>query len=282
MSLGPLLEALREVPDLALREREPMSRHTDLRVGGVADLWLAAETTSAVEAAARACRGLGIKLHCFQQSGVLVRDGGLNGVWLRMGGVAHGVEAVESGLSVGALHPVAALDAFLRMTNRPVIPHLSGRAGTVAEAFHAGLLSGWVERCQVLRGTKVATLPVEKRSEKQPLIRLYLREAALPDADLEGQLRLLPEQIQALGMPGRIMEDPPDESAALLIREAGLSGVRLRGARIGSLESNALVNLGGASAQDIWLVFQMIRDRVKMQSGHQLHTSVRRIGRGME
>ena len=128
----------------------------------------------------------------------------------------------------------------------------------------------------------LADLSLEKRSEKQAIVRLFLRDVPEPNVDPVGQLCLLPQQIQALGKPGRIMEDPPQENAALLIREAGLSGVRLRGARVGAIEPNALINLGGASAEDVWLVFQMIRDRVKIHSGHQLQTSIRRIGRGRE
>jgi UDP-N-acetylmuramate dehydrogenase len=251
-------------------------------VGGPADLWVVAESKDALEAVAREGKSQGVKLHFFQETHVLVRDGGLDGVWLRLGAIARGVREEDGGLSVGALHPAAALDAYLRENQKGVIPHLAGRAGTVADAFQAGLLDGWVERCCVLRGTRVAELPVEKRSEKQPLIRFLLREQPLPEVDPKGQLALLPEQIQALGRPGRIMSDPDEESAALLIEDTGLSGVRLRGARIGTRERNSLINLGGASAEDIWLVFQMIRDRVKLQTGHVLEVSIRRIGRGMK
>jgi UDP-N-acetylmuramate dehydrogenase len=79
-------------------------------------------------------------------------------------------------------------------------------------------------------------------------------------------------------MPGRVLEDPKNDDAAMLIREAGLCGVRLRGARIGQIESNAVVNLGGSSAKDLWLLLQMIRDRVKLHSGVQLQPALRRIG----
>lgn len=281
MSLSALASALRDTPDLAVRVEEPMSRHTDLRVGGTADVWIVVETTEALEAVARESKSLGVKLNLFQSTQVLVRDGGLDGAWLRMGALAFGIHEYDEGLSVGALHPVAALAAYLRENQKPEIPHLGDRAGTVADAFHAGLLSGWVSQCTVLRGTRVAELLPEKRSEKQPCIRFLLRAQPAPVEDPVGQLKLLPEQIRALGRPGRIMHDTEEESAAQLIAEAGLSGVRLRGARIGVRESNALINLGGASADDVWLVVQMIRDRVKLQTGHVLEAAVRRIGRGM-
>ena len=160
----------------------------------------------------------------------------------------------------------------------PLIPYLKGRAGTVVEAYRAGLLTAWVDYCVVLRGTRVATVAPEKHSEKQPLLRLGLRREPRPVEEEQGQLRLLPEQIQALGMPGRIVEDPPNEDAALLIREAGLCGVRLRGARIGQFESNAMINLGDSTESDLWLLIQMIRDRVRLHSGVRLQPSLRRLG----
>jgi UDP-N-acetylmuramate dehydrogenase len=79
-----------------------------------------------------------------------------------------------------------------------------------------------------------------------------------------------------------VVEDPANDNASLLIREAGLCGVRLRGARIGLLESNTMVNMGGSSAKDLWLLLQMIRDRVKLHSGVQLQPALRRMGQGSE
>ena len=146
-----------------------MSSHTDLRVGGAADLWIVAESQEALEAVARESKAMGLKIHFFQDTHVLVRDGGLDGIWLRMGSLARGIRREEGGFSVGALHPVAALGAYLRTNQKVEIPHLFGRAGTVADAFAAGLLTGWVSHCTVLRGTRVVNLPLEKRSEKQPL-----------------------------------------------------------------------------------------------------------------
>ena len=194
----------------------------------------------------------------------------------------HIVRELDDGLEVGAGHPVAALDAWMQSRGMTRVPFLEGRAGSVGEAYKAGLLSGWVRTCTVLRGVRLAEMAPEKCSEKQPLVRLTLNAQGLPLEEPEGQLRLLPAQIRALGLPGRIVEDPADEDASLLIREAGLCGVRLRGARIGRIESNAMVNLGGSSAKDLWLLLLMIRDRVKLHSGIQLQPSLRRMGQGRD
>jgi len=43
--------------------------------------------------------------------------------------------------------------------------------------------------------------------------------------------------------------------------------VRLRGARIGTVEPNSIINLGGGTARDILLLMKMVEDRVQIQSG---------------
>jgi UDP-N-acetylmuramate dehydrogenase len=275
-----LMQALAPISGLICRRGESMAKHTTLRVGGAAELWMVAETQEALEAAALAFKEEGTKLHFFEDSHVLVRDGGLPGAWLRLGAVGMGVLSVENGIDVGAAYPAAALDAWMLAQGRARIPFLAGRAGSLADAYKAGLLQGWIRSCTVLRGTRLAQLAPENHADKQLLVRLTLHAKAEPLEEPEGQLRLLPRQIRAMGLPGRIVDDPLDEDAALLIREAGLCGVRLRGARIGRYESNAMVNLGESSAKDIWLLLQMIRDRVKLHSGIQLQPSLRRIGQG--
>jgi UDP-N-acetylmuramate dehydrogenase len=280
MSLDALQAALDSVPGLSCRRDEPMARHTDLRVGGQAEMWLVAETREALEGAASGFKKAGAKLSFFEEGHVLVRDGGLAGAWLRVGDLAWGVEATIEGVDVGASYPVAALDTWRKARGLRLIPFLEKRAGTVGQAYKAGLLQGWVQACTVLRGTRVAKLAPEKCAEKQLLLRLHLLDEPTPQSEKQGQLRLLPEQIRALGMPGRVVDDPVSDNAALLIREAGLCGVRLRGARIGQSESNAIVNVGGSSARDLWLLLQMIRDRVKLHSGIQLQPALRRMGRG--
>jgi UDP-N-acetylmuramate dehydrogenase len=279
MNWDALHAELTVVPGLTCRRSEPMARHTDLRVGGCADLWVVAETKASLEATAAALKGLGKTLHFFEDGHLLVKDGRLSGAWLRLGALAWGVESVDAeGVDVGAAHPVAALHAWREERGMRPIPFLAKRSGTVGQAFKAGLLQGWVERCTVLRGVRVTEMVPEKRKDKQLLIRLRLKGKPSPQTETEGQLRLLPEQIRALGMPGRVLEDPKNDNAAMLIREAGLCGVRLRGARIGQIESNAVVNLGGSSAKDLWLLLQMIRDRVKVHSGVHLQPAIRRVG----
>jgi len=241
-----------------------------------------AETREALEGAAAAFKENNSKLHFFEDRHVLVRDGGLPGAWLSLGALGMGVRPLDQGLEVGADHPVAALDAWMKAQEMERVPFLEGRSGTVGEAYKAGLLRGWVRTCTVLRGVRVAEMAPEKCSEKQLLLRLSLRSHPESTEEPVGQLSLLPEQIHALGLPGRIVEDPKDEDAALLIREAGLCGVRLRGARIGCVESNAMVNLGDSSAKDLWLLLLMIRDRVKLHSGIQLQPSLRRLGQGQD
>jgi UDP-N-acetylenolpyruvoylglucosamine reductase len=76
------------------------------------------------------------------------------------------------------------------------------------------------------------------------------------------------------------MVDPPKGSAEDMVYDAGLTGVRLHGVRIGRREPNSLVNLGGSSARDVTLLLHMIRDRIKLQTGEELGSTLKPLGRG--
>ena len=81
------------------------------------------------------------------------------------------------------------------------------------------------------------------------------------------------------GLPGRIFADVGRGSAAEAVSDAGLCGVRLRHARIGTFEPNNIINLGGATARDLSLLMQLVKDRVKLVSGVELKPLSSPLGR---
>jgi UDP-N-acetylmuramate dehydrogenase len=90
-----------------------------------------------------------------------------------------------------------------------------------------------------------------KRAEKQPL--------HLPNA-------------------GSMFKRPPGKYAGALIEAAGLKGFRMGGAGISDKHANFTVNLGGATAQDIWDLTSEVILRVRVQSGITLEREVIFIG----
>jgi UDP-N-acetylmuramate dehydrogenase len=264
------MEALGQVEGLTVRKGESLAKHSLWRVGGPVEVWLVGETEAGVEGAFAAAGGHSIRVPSSRH--FLVRDGGIDGIWMSLGAVAHGVQATEGTIDVGAEHPAAALAAWARSRGLGGVDALATRAGSVGEAFSAGLLDGLVDDLRVIRAGSAKTLAPERVLEAHVLlrIRLVLPESGSQPADWS----------DPTGRPGQALLDPPRGQAAELVQDAGLCGVRLRGARIGTFDANCLSNLGGATARDVFLLLSMMRDRVKAQCGLTLDTALKAQGRG--
>jgi UDP-N-acetylmuramate dehydrogenase len=78
---------------------------------------------------------------------------------------------------------------------------------------------------------------------------------------------------------GSTFKNPPGDSAGRLIDAAGLKGLRIGGAQISAKHANFIVNLGGASADDVLALMAEMRQRVFERFGIELEPEIRVIGR---
>jgi len=77
---------------------------------------------------------------------------------------------------------------------------------------------------------------------------------------------------------GSTFKNPPDNSAWKLVDAAGCRGLRLGGAQVSEMHCNFLINTGDATAQDIEMLGETVRKRVKENSGIELQWEIKRIG----
>jgi UDP-N-acetylmuramate--alanine ligase len=152
----------------------------------------------------------------------------------------------------------------------------------VAEAWRDGALTDCVRRVRVLRGARLSTQAPDKVSATaMPIwLELELGEAKPEALRREEVRRIRARQRAGEGLPGRIFADLKRLPAGEIVSDAGLCGVRLRQARIGHKEPNNIINLGGATARDLSLLVQLVRDRVKRVSGVEIKTLHNPIGHG--
>jgi UDP-N-acetylmuramate dehydrogenase len=82
---------------------------------------------------------------------------------------------------------------------------------------------------------------------------------------------------QPLDMPsaGSAFKRPVGGYAAALIDGAGLKGYRVGGAAVSEKHAGFVVNLGGATAEDVKQVLTQVADRVEKLSGIRLEPEVR-------
>ena len=77
---------------------------------------------------------------------------------------------------------------------------------------------------------------------------------------------------------GSTFKNPPGHKAWQLIDAAGCRGLKRGGAQVSEMHCNFLINLGGATAADIEALGETVRRRVKENSGIELEWEIKRIG----
>jgi UDP-N-acetylmuramate dehydrogenase len=77
---------------------------------------------------------------------------------------------------------------------------------------------------------------------------------------------------------GSTFKNPPGHSAWKLIDAAGCRGLRVGGAQVSEMHCNFLINTGTATGHDIETLGETVRARVRENSGIELHWEIKRIG----
>ena len=236
-------------------------------------------------------------------SNLIVRDGGVRGVVVRLARGFNTIEIDGRGVIAGA----AALDVTVAehaaAAGLAGIEFLSGIPGSIggAVAMNAGAYGSDVAACLdwaeiVTRDGQLIRLPVQK-------LALAYRHAALPPGSVvvRARFRVMPGEpaIIAARMAGiraaREASQPvrartggstfrnPDAGESSLkawelIDAAGCRGLVRGGAQVSEKHCNFLINTGDATAADIEGLGNEVRRRVRAMSRVELHWEIRRIG----
>ncbi len=231
-------------------------------------------------------------------SNLLVRDGGIRGVVVRLlrGFTTITVEGNEVVSGAGAPDLNVALTA--RDHALAGLEFLSGIPGTIggALAMNAGAYGGelaqvlvWaeaVDRAGRLHRVGPDRLGFDYRHSDAPADWIFTRArlAAHPGDPLEIARRIAEiDSARTESQPrsrtgGSTFMNPPGHKAWELIDRAGCRGLRIGQAQVSEKHCNFLINLGGASAADIEALGEEVRRRVLEQSGVALQWEIRRLG----
>ena len=279
---------------------EPMSRHTSLKVGGPADLFLEPADLDDLKRAVGAIREGGIPFLVVGSGfNLLVRDGGIRGCVISLKRLDSMIQMPGARLEVGAGVTNQALTRFAAENCLGGVEFLSGIPGSFggALAMNAGAHDGeTLQRVETLTTLREAGVLVRKGSEVEygyRFLRLEPGEVVLgARLRLEpAERRLIEERMQEyiskrggqrVGFPnaGSFFKNPAGGSAWSLIDQAGLRGKTVGGAQVSEVHTNFLVNRGGARAADFLTLAALIKLRVKETSGAELEEEVRVVGEG--
>jgi UDP-N-acetylmuramate dehydrogenase len=233
-------------------------------------------------------------------SNLLVRDGGIPGIVIRLGrgfvGVATEGETVRAG--TGALDLNIALAC--REAGIAGLEFLSGIPGTLGGTLRMNAGAYGREVKDVLRGAVALDGKGKRHVVPAATLGLAYRHCAAPAdwifvaAELVGSVGDPAEigrrmaEIQAAreaSQPirartgGSTFANPPGHKAWKLIDRAGCRGLARGGAQVSAKHTNFLINTGNATAADLEGLGEEVRRRVFEMTGITLEWEIKRVGR---
>ena len=286
---------------------EPMSRHTTFRIGGPADALITVKTEQEIRnlvlwAGERdypvVILGAG--------SNLLVRDGGIRGLTLKLAGDFEVIQLIPQANGSGATVRSGAAVLLRRLAKYAIDEGLAGLSfglgipGTVGGALRmnagawGGCMADSTSSIRVLdrRGEVVSR---DREQLRFSYRRLELEEGAII---LSSQFKLLSKDhkalqqeavrmqkrrkaTQPLSLPsaGSVFRNPLEEKpAGELIDQAGMKGLRVGGAEVSTVHANFIVNRGHAKASDVLTLMSQIQEAIHERFGVALEPEVTIIG----
>ncbi len=233
-------------------------------------------------------------------SNLIVRDGGIPGVVIRLG---RGFNEVDGRRPEDHRRPARCPDVKVARAAQE-----AGIAGLLVHARHPGAIGGALRMNGGAYGGETKDVLVEARAvDRQGRIHVLsnadmhytYRHCGAPEdyiftsatfqgrpgdpAVIAAEMDKITESREATQpiksrTGGSTFKNPPGHKAWQLIDAAGCRGLIVGGAQVSELHCNFLINLGSATAADIENLGETVRKRVKDNSGVELDWEIKRLG----
>ena len=295
-------------PDLklkmpALRGRllpnQPLAELTWFRVGGPAQVMFTPEDESDLayflsrlpSEIAITVVGLG--------SNLIVRDGGVPGVVIRLGRGFNAIAVENHSVRAGAAVPDVRVARAAQEAGIAGLSFMRGIPGGVGGALR---MNGGAYGRET-KDALVEARAVDRQGRVHVLrnadMHYSYRHCGAPDdyiftqalfaghagdpAAIAAEMEKITESREATQpiksrTGGSTFKNPPGKKAWQLIDAAGCRGLRIGDAQVSEMHCNFLINLGNATAADIETLGETVRARVKENSGVELEWEIKRLG----
>lgn len=283
---------------MEIKEYVPLKDYTSYKIGGPARFFCEPVSVADVKSALDFAAAHTLPVYVLGSgTNVLVSDQGVNGLVLRIGR-DFGYLSLENGsVRVGAGLPLDHLIGALAEEGWGGFEQLAGIPGSVGGGIfmNAGAygitLGNFVQESMVMdhQGAVKRLLPADHNFsyrnsifQHQDLIVLETlltiapvpREQAVQTiAESKEKRRRLP----LLPSCGSTFRNPPGTYAGKVIEELGLKGTQIGRAQISPTHANFIVNLAGASSQDVYGLIKLIKQEAAAR-GITMETEVRLWG----
>lgn len=287
------------LPELELRFDESLAKHTSFRIGGPAEVMAYPKTVAELAEVLKVSALLDCKTAILGAgTNILAPDEGLPGLVICLKDSLSGMERLDNThIRVAAGVTMTRAAVFAANAGLSGLEFAHGIPGTVGGGVYmnAGAYGG--EICQVCTQVEVMDMSGNLRVYTGEEMHFSYRHSRLEDEggivvsavfELNPQpteeIRAVMQDLMArrsasqpLELPsaGSAFKRPVGGYAAALIDNAGLKGHRIGNAAVSEKHAGFVVNLGGATAEDVKNLLTDVSDRVFRESGIHLEPEVR-------
>ena len=287
------------LPGLELRCNELMAKHTSFRIGGPAEIMAFPKNCAELAQLLNASALLDCKPAILGAgTNVLAPDAGMAGLVICLKDCMGGLEQIDAtAIRVGAGVTMTRAAVFAAGLGLAGMEFAHGIPGTVGGGVYmnAGAYGG--EICQICESVDVMrfdgtmeTLSGEQmgfsyrhsrlEDEQGIVVSATFRLVAKPEDEIRQLMRELMAKrsaSQPLDMPsaGSAFKRPVGGYAAALIDQTGLKGFAIGNAAVSEKHAGFVVNLGGATADDVKRLLREVSDKVYSATGLRLEPEVR-------
>ena len=282
-----------------LQENAPLAPFTWFRAGGPAEVLIRPADANDLAQFLRALPP-DIPVHAIGAcSNLIIRDGGLPGVAVKLARGFSSISPEANGVVAGAAALDVTVAEHVAAASLTGLEFLSGIPGTIGGAvvMNAGAYGG--EIAEILDWAEIVTRSGERCRLSAAQLAFAYRHSALPHGAIVTRARLrattgTPAVIaarmaeirasRAASQPirartgGSTFRNPPAMKAWELIDAAGCRGLKRGGAVVSEKHCNFLINASNATAADIEGLGEEVRRRVSATSGVNLQWEIKRIG----
>lgn len=282
-----------------LRADEPMARYTWFRVGGSAEVLFEPADVEDLQSFLQA-RPAEVPITVIGgTSNILIRDGGIPGITIRLGKAFANIDIQDEQVRAGAA--AADVNVARRAAEAGVggLEFLVGIPGTIGGALRMNAGAYGTEIKDVFQSAEAVTedgdhvqLDVAEMGfgyrrcmvpSSYIFISAMLRGVSGDIAEIQARMKNIQESRETTQpvrerTGGSTFANPDGHSAWALVDAAGCRGLKIGGAMVSEAHTNFLINTGDATALDIEALGEEVRRRVKEDSGIELHWEIRRLG----
>ena len=296
---------LEKLPDVRgrLTPNAPLGHRTWFGVGGAAEiLFRPADRQDLIDFVKNCLKTIPITI-IGAASNLIIRDGGIPGVVIRMGGEFNEIRMDGVEIRVGAAALVMNVALACLKESITGLEFLSGIPGTAGGALRMNAGAYGRETMDALVTAEVLFRGGSVRQMTPSEMDMSYRHNGLPDdviflgCTLKGtageysaikdrmtEIKVKRSETQPIKSKtgGSTFANPEGLKAWQLIDEAGCRGLKVGGAQISEIHTSFMLNNGSASAADLERLGEEVRRRVYEKSKVMLRWEIRRIGIPLE